>query len=831
MTIKSEKSEHKVYGLISILFGVFAVALAGLMIAYWTTTLEPRLRLATEGNAILLAQSQTGILADSLQPDQGQVRQSDVYLAMDGTLLLVDPVTESPFFLGVSLEVDYEVVPAEVDSLDISMGNLNCKNCFPVEVPLYSRNTDELLGIATYQVSSAFFENLKDDLKDKWIAECVFGLILLAIVWILVIYLVKRLHRQTTGRKQAEMALWEHERKYHRLVNSLSNYFVYTLGANGEFTHISTSISGVLGYSPEEVGPDFKRYLTSHPMNDRALSYLDSTKRERRLPSYKAELRGKDGNHHTIEFSDITKEREDGNLIAVEGIAKDITEQRQFEEELRNAKEEAEAANNAKSRFLANMSHEIRTPMNAILGFTGILREKEEDAQKKHYLDNIFTSSQTLLTLINDILDLSKVEAGKLDLQYSSVSLNGLFEELNTVFKTQIQDKGLEFGMEVAKTLPPALVLDEIRLRQILINLMSNAIKFTDSGFIRFSASFSYPENTHSQVELTIKIEDSGIGIPKEQQEKIFGAFEQATGQKVKEFGGTGLGLTLSKHLVEMMGGNLGVISENGDGATFIINLPNVEIAAGIPSASEETSFDISGITFEPASILIADDLDYNREILRTYLENFDFTFFEAANGQEALDQISQQKPDIILLDMKMPVMDGYEFCRQLRQSRENQCPPIIGISASALKEDEAAIREICDSFLPKPVTKSQLVLELMEHLPNRQDKDEIEAVPLSESSVARYTNAQLEQLINNIKNHPAVKHTDDLLKTMSVNVILKLDEEFKAMTEACPQSDLFAWYQEFSDATMAFDLTRAEKLMLSLNEILPKLEKELENN
>ena len=511
-----------------------------------------------------------------------------------------------------------------------------------------------------------------------------------------------------------------------------------------------------------------------------------------------------------------------------QSLQETLTKLQSTQEELILAKDQALQASKSKSDFLANMSHEIRTPMNAILGFTGILREKEDDEQKKHYLDNIFTSSQTLLTLINDILDLSKVEAGKLDLQYGSVNLKSLFEELDTMFKTQILKKGLEFHIEVVESLPPALVLDEIRIRQILMNLICNAIKFTDSGFICLSASFGYLENTHSQIELTCKVEDSGIGIPKDQQERIFGAFEQTEGQKVKEFGGTGLGLTLSKHLVKMMGGSLGVVSESGEGSTFIINLSKVEIAAGTPNVSEEASLDIVGITFESATLLIADDIDYNREILRTYLEKFDFTFFEAANGKQTLDLISQEKPDLILLDMKMPAIDGYEVCRQLRYSEENQCPPIIGLSASALKEDEALIREVCDSFLPKPVTKSQLIRELMKHLSYGLDKDKIGTVPLAESSVAGYTNAQLVQLLNGLKNHSAVKQANDLLQTMSANDIIKLDEEFKAMAKGCPQSDFLTWYQEFSSAAMAFDLIRAQDLLVSLTKLIGKMEAEL---
>ena len=517
-------------------------------------------------------------------------------------------------------------------------------------------------------------------------------------------------------------------------------------------------------------------------------------------------------------------------------IAKEMEEHARKEAELakgraEEAKKQADKANQAKSIFLANMSHEIRTPMNAILGFTSILQEKESEPQKRHYLNSILTSSRTLLTLIDDILDLSKVEAGKLELQHSPVSMDHLFNDIEIVFKNAILKKGLEFTLKIREGFPRVLLLDEVRLRQILINLVGNAVKFTENGFINVSASGTFPKKPDSQLELKIEVEDSGIGIPKDQQEKIFEAFDQATGQKIKDFGGTGLGLSLSQRLVTMMGGTITVISECGKGATFRIVLPEVEIAPTSSSTPDEGLSDYHGVSFEPSTLLIADDIDYNREILQAYLVNFDFTFLHAADGQQALELLSEKKVDLLFLDMKMPVMDGFEVCRRLRQSAQFRSIPIVGISASALKDDEALIRRSCDGFLAKPVDKSELLRELMKHLPYRQDKNKVGDVPPAEKSVAKYSKAQLVQLLSVIKNHPAVKQRDDLLSTMSVNDILKLDDEFKKMTKECPQSDFLTWCQKFTHAATAFDLVLAEELLLSLTKLISKMETELNDN
>lgn len=405
---------------------------------------------------------------------------------------------------------------------------------------------------------------------------------------------------------------------------------------------------------------------------------------------------------------------------------------RASEEQLRTASQEAERlarkadeANQAKSIFLANMSHEIRTPMNAVMGYTELLSAAVTDKKQKAYLSSIRAGSRALLTLINDILDLSKVEAGKLHIEYRPILLSPLFEELRKIFSAKIESKQLAFSIELSETVPSAVLLDETRIRQVLFNLVGNAIKFTHDGAISVRAN-AIPSAETGNVDLVISVEDTGIGIPDDQQERIFRAFEQQEGQSTRDYGGTGLGLAISKKLVEMMGGELSLNSQVGEGSCFKVSLFNVEVvnASELPDAGLP---DISQYRFKPAKILVADDVALNRELVKDLLEDTHFVVKEAGNGQQAISIAERWKPDLILMDIRMPVMDGYEATSTMKQQENTQHIPIVALTASVMSKDEHKIQDAgFDGYLKKPISQSELFAELAIFLPHTVVNDHL---------------------------------------------------------------------------------------------------------
>lgn len=393
-------------------------------------------------------------------------------------------------------------------------------------------------------------------------------------------------------------------------------------------------------------------------------------------------------------------------------------------EELEVAKFEAEHANKLKSEFLANMSHEIRTPMNAIIGFTDLLEERVQTPTLKNYVLSVKNSSKVLLTIINDILDLSKVEAGKMHIELAPTDVHDIAKEVHSIFSLKARAKSLEFKVNVDENLPDALMLDEVRLRQILFNLLSNAIKFTHKGYIHVAFKTL---NFDDHVNLLISIEDTGIGIPEEQQESIFDAFTQQKGQMAKEYGGTGLGLTIVKKLLSLMDGDINIKSEVNKGSTFTITLKNVDKSSHKPKEHQELLK--KEVVFQPATILIVDDIELNRVLITEYLKDMPFTLLQAEHGHEALEMVQDNGVDIVLTDIKMPAMDGYELTKAIKKIYHI---PIIAITASVIESEAYEENKIFDMFLEKPILSDKLIDALSKFLACtiiEQEKDKYERV------------------------------------------------------------------------------------------------------
>jgi len=440
--------------------------------------------------------------------------------------------------------------------------------------------------------------------------------------------------------------------------------------------------------------------------------------------------------------------------------------------DMKVAVKDAEAANRSKSIFLSSMSHELRTPLNAVLGFSDILRDREEDKEKRSFLNAIHTAGNTLLSLINNVLDLSKIEAGKLELVPTSVSLYELGVELEVLFKQRALDDGIEFSAEVETGIPNGLLLDELHLRQILLNLCSNGIKFTDQGFVRvkFSIKPSTPP-CDARVDLTILVEDSGKGIAPDEHDKVFDAFEQASHQNAADYGGTGLGLPISKRLVDAMNGRIILDSDLDSGSRFMVELRDVDIAHDSMAKVEDDDLDYGTIVFAQARLLIADDVSDNRELIKLYLLTWGFHIIEAASGQEVLDWVAQEKPDLILLDMKMPGMDGYETSERLNANPSTRHIPIVAVTASALTQDEVVIRENCHDFLSKPLSKAALIRCLMRFLPYSIKENEVSQINPSALSRAP---ASSKSLVSAARPVRVLAVDDNQVNLLAVRAMLK---------------------------------------------------------
>ena len=381
--------------------------------------------------------------------------------------------------------------------------------------------------------------------------------------------------------------------------------------------------------------------------------------------------------------------------------------------ELLEEKLHAEQAVREKSAFLANMSHEIRSPMNAILGFSELLEPEGLTPKQSQYVRAIRDSGASLLHLINDILDLSKLEAGKLELHPDPTDMRDSCEFLRTVFGQQAAIKSLQLQFELAPDLPRALLLDRLRLRQVLVNLLGNAVKFTEKGRVKTRVSWQSQEHDSSGT-LLIDVEDTGIGIPADKLGEIFKPFVQADSRRTAEKEGTGIGLTIVKRLTELMGGTLAVESSVGKGAVFHLRFLNVPVSGRLPVGDHaEPGGAVDFNDFAPATLLVVDDNRANRELMAGIFEKSHHRIYFAINGQEALDCLARTKPDVVLLDIRMPVMDGRMTLAEIRKQARLASLPVIAVTASSEAGEETELQSQFSGYIRKPFSRHTLFLAL----------------------------------------------------------------------------------------------------------------------
>ncbi len=458
-------------------------------------------------------------------------------------------------------------------------------------------------------------------------------------------------------------------------------------------------------------------------------------------------IRRPDGTIHWIRCDTKPYRTDDDGSTLWAGVLVDITEERKLQEALSESRIQAEESSHAKSDFLSNVSHEMRTPLNGILGYTQLLlHELQLEDQPARNLEAIQKCGDHLLSVINKVLDMAKIESGRLQLDLQSTALYRTLDEVITIITPLAESKGLSFNVNIAEDLPAFILTDGSRLRQILINLLNNAVKFTDSGSVCLKA------NTEGDT-LQLDIVDTGPGMTAEDVERVFEPFTRLSNSRHKE--GTGLGLTITRRLTEAMGGKLSARSTPGTGSVFTVSLPYEEAGAVEEADSSDT------YNFQPLPpdihphILVVDDKSYNRDVVRQWLEKARFMVSEAENGQEALNAMRQSSIDLVLMDLRMPVMSGYQCIQQVREDPKLQKLPVVALSASVFPGD---VRKVLmsgfDAFLAKPCNLNQLfkkIYELLSLQPEEtthQEQSEAAREPeVKQRSIPTSTIEHLEEL------------------------------------------------------------------------------------
>ena len=470
----------------------------------------------------------------------------------------------------------------------------------------------------------------------------------------------------------------------------------------------SDEIYRIFGLRPRELGSTYEVFLASvHPEDRERLEAEVALALRDADHDYSIEHRimRPDGSVRTVhEVGEVTRDAA-GRALRMSGTVLDITERKQVEEALIQAKEAAEAANRAKSIFLANMSHELRTPLNAILGFSRMLaRASDTSATQQEKLAIVNRSGEHLLAMINDVLDLSKIEAGRLELEPEAFELPRMLTEIGRMFELRATEAGLRFELELAPGLAPYVTMDAGKLRQILINLLGNAVKFTREGGLSLRARTRPAVNDPTALTLDLEVEDSGSGIERGQLERIFDPFVQA-GRLTGETRGTGLGLAITHAFVQTMGGEIRVESRPGEGSCFRVELP------ADPALADEVESEAEGpmaVALEPGQpewrILVVEDNPDNRQLLVDLLREAGFAVREARDGEQAVAEFQRWAPHLIWMDMRMPVMDGYQASRRIRALPGGEGVKIVALTASAFEDQRPLILGAgCDEVVHKP--------------------------------------------------------------------------------------------------------------------------------
>ncbi len=525
-----------------------------------------------------------------------------------------------------------------------------------------------------------------------------------------------RLERDREKTRLQEMA--EAMRVQAAAVAAAANAIVIT-GRDGRIVTINQAFTDLTGYMPEEAIGQTPRILKSGQQDEAFYRELWKTILSGNVWRGRLVNKRKDGSLYTEEMTITPVPGEQGRITHFIAIKSDVTERVRVQQALKQAKAEAEAANEAKSSFLASMSHELRTPLNGVIGMASLLLDSELTPEQRECADIIHSAASSLLTLVNDILDFSKIEAGKLELETLEFDLRTAVREVVKVTALTARQKKLKLETAIDPAVPRQVKGDAARLRQILTNLTSNAVKFTPEGKVTIHVGLQDQDGTRARIRFTVR--DTGIGIPKQRLGKLFQRFSQVDSSITRKYGGTGLGLAIAKLLTERMGGRIGVESEEGKGSTFWFTVeletlpdPAQPVPARDPAGSENNdTLRCRRKSPQGCRVLVVEDNTINQKVALRMLERFGCRPEIAANGREAIQALSREPYDIVLMDVQMPEVDGLEATRLIRDPNSTVLDhhiPIIAMTASAMRGDrETCLKAGMDDYVAKPLDPGQL--------------------------------------------------------------------------------------------------------------------------
>ncbi len=607
------------------------------------------------------------------------------------------------------------------------------------------------------------------------------------------------------------------QRNFNRSLVESANSIIAVIDKDGVMIDINPYAEQFTGYTKKEIAsePFFWTRFLPLEIQDKILKMLESAKKGEIVKQFQNSWVSKSGEIRIFEWSNALIKDESGNLKYITTIGIDITDMINYQKELEIAKEEAEKANKSKSEFLANMSHEIRTPLNGVLGLTDLVLKTNLDDKQRDYLEKAKTSSKALLHVINDVLDYSKIEAGKLDLEHKAFDLDSVMNNIKDLFEYQANKKGLSLNISGNHKL--TLVGDSLRLTQILTNIVGNAIKFTEKGSIDINVESMHENEHHKKLKFSIK--DSGMGMNKAQQENLFKEFTQADSSITRKYGGTGLGLSISKHLVQMMSGEIWAESKEGEGSTFIFSATfknsdeKKEDKLMVKPETPKSNAD----SIQGARILLVEDNKINQTVALGMLENLNLHVEVANNGREAVEMIEAgNKYDIILMDLQMPIMDGFEASKLIKKIDKDI--PIVALSAAVMQEDLVKASEAeMSAHLAKPINEEELIRTLLQFIKPKESNKEslneevVKELPFDNSTIEFY-GVDLEDFKHRIGDKPK----------MVKKILLNFCEEYADAEQKFDISKI-----ETEEFERAIHSLKGVSGNISLNEIY-KLSKEI---